>query len=93
MPTTVPRALEPFLDLLRCPVCRADLQPDRGALRCRSGHTFNVARQGYVSLVGGKGVTSGDDAAMARARDRFLATGSYARIRQTVVTGIRGAGR
>ncbi|UNX55349.1 methyltransferase domain-containing protein [Georgenia sp. TF02-10] len=67
-------------------MCRADLQPDRGALRCRSGHTFNVARQGYVSLVGGKGVTSGDDAAMARARDRFLATGSYARIRQTVVS-------
>src|SRR5690606_6996691 len=82
---SLPPALELFLDLLRCPICRTrHLHPDRGALRCPVGHTFDIARHGYVSLLSGTRATSGDDAAMARARDRFLSTGTYAPIRKTV---------
>ncbi|MFD7923315.1 putative RNA methyltransferase [Streptomyces sp. NPDC059740] len=84
MPALLPAALEPFLDLLRCPTCRAHLHPGHGALRCPAGHTFDIARHGYVSLLTGARATSGDDAAMARARDRFLLTGSYAPIRRAV---------
>ncbi|MFI9625047.1 putative RNA methyltransferase [Streptomyces sp. NPDC052042] len=84
MPVSPSPALEPFLDLLRCPMCHAGLHPDQGALRCRVGHTYDIARHGYVSLLTGTRATSGDDADMARARDRFLATGRYERIRQTV---------
>ncbi|WP_431045335.1 putative RNA methyltransferase [Streptomyces sp. P1-3] len=84
MPVSLCPALELFLDLLRCPRCRARLHPDRGALRCPAGHTFNIARHGYVSLLTGARATSGDDAAMARARDRFLATGKYGPICQVV---------
>ncbi|MEV0281592.1 putative RNA methyltransferase [Streptomyces sp. NPDC050610] len=82
MPALLPPALEPFLDLLRCPVCRACLRPDRGSLRCPEGHTFDIARQGYVSLLTGIRATSGDDAAMIQARNRFLSTGRYAPIHQ-----------
>ncbi|MFJ5837307.1 hypothetical protein ACIQGO_11135 [Streptomyces shenzhenensis] len=53
------------LDLLRCPV----------------GHTFDIARHGYVGLLTGTRATSGDDVAMVRARGRFLSTGAYAPIR------------
>ncbi|MFF8032676.1 putative RNA methyltransferase [Streptomyces sp. NPDC016626] len=84
MPASLPPALEPFLDLLRCPVCRARLRPGRASLRCPAGHTFDIARQGYVSLLTGIRATSGDDAAMIQARNRFLSTGRYAPIRQTL---------
>lgn len=84
MPVSLPPALELFLDLLRCPMCRTRrLNPGRGALRCPVGHTFDIARHGYASLLTGTRATSGDDAAMVRARDRFLSTGAYAPIRDT----------
>ncbi|KRV51128.1 methyltransferase type 11 [Wenjunlia vitaminophila] len=84
MPALLTPALEPFLDSLRCPVCRASLRSDRGSLRCPSGHTFDIARQGYVSLLTGARATSGDDAAMVQARNQFLSTGRYAPIRRTL---------
>ena len=79
-----PRALEPFLDLLRCPMCRAGLRLSRGSLRCSLGHTFDISRHGYASLLAGTRATSGDDAAMVLARDRFLSTGRYEPIREAV---------
>ncbi|MET7480195.1 methyltransferase domain-containing protein [Streptomyces sp. NPDC005648] len=82
MPVSLPPALELSLDLLCCPTCGTrHLQPDRGALRCPVGHTFDIARHGYASLLTGTRATSGDDAAMVQARDRFLSTGAYAPIR------------
>ncbi|MET9198322.1 putative RNA methyltransferase [Streptomyces olivaceus] len=78
MPAVLPPALAPLLDTLRCPVCGAGLRPVQGALRCPTDHTFNIARQGYVSLLTGTRALSGDDTAMVQARTRFLATGTYA---------------
>ncbi|NEC35043.1 methyltransferase domain-containing protein [Streptomyces rubrogriseus] len=78
-----PPALELSLDLLRCPTCRTRrLSPGPGALHCPVGHTFDLARHGYASLLTGTRATSGDDADMVRSRDRFLSTGAYAPIRQ-----------
>ncbi|MFI1095970.1 methyltransferase [Streptomyces sp. NPDC020917] len=85
MPVSPSPALESSLDLLRCPACRSRrLHPDRGALRCPAGHAFDIARHGYAALLTGPRATSGDDAAMARARCRFLSTGSYAPLRDAV---------
>jgi 23S rRNA (guanine745-N1)-methyltransferase len=61
------------------------MRADDGAVRCPARHTFDIARHGYVSLLTGTRATSGDDAAMARARIRFLATGTYAPIRDLVI--------
>ncbi|MGW8354531.1 methyltransferase domain-containing protein [Streptomyces wedmorensis] len=83
MPVPFPPALDLSLDLLRCPACRTRrLRPDHAALRCPMGHAFDIARHGYASLLTGTRATSGDDAAMVQARDRFLSTGSYAPIRE-----------
>ncbi|MEW2514499.1 methyltransferase domain-containing protein [Streptomyces sp. NPDC046870] len=83
MPVSLPPALELSLDLLRCPTCRTrHLRPDRGALRCPVGHCFDIARHGYAGLLTGTRPTSGDDAAMVQARNRFLSTGTYAPIRE-----------
>ncbi|MFC5673664.1 putative RNA methyltransferase [Streptomyces incanus] len=85
MPVSLPPALALSLDLLRCPTCRTHrLHPDRSALRCPAGHTFDIARHGYAGLLTGTRATSGDDAAMAQARDRFLSTGTYAPIGEAV---------
>ncbi|MFC8342737.1 methyltransferase domain-containing protein [Streptomyces sp. NPDC057280] len=92
MPVLLPPALERSLDLLRCPTCRwRQLRPARGVLRCPVGHTFDIARHGYAGLLTGTRATSGDDAAMVQARDRFLATGAYAPIRQAVARLAAGA--
>ncbi|MFD5442478.1 putative RNA methyltransferase [Streptomyces tendae] len=83
MPVSLPPALDLSLDLLRCPTCRTPrLHAEGGALRCPAGHTFDVARHGYAGLLTGTRATSGDEAAMVQARDRFLSTGAYAPIRE-----------
>ncbi|HEX5189470.1 MAG TPA: hypothetical protein VFW16_08010 [Streptosporangiaceae bacterium] len=66
---------------LRCPHCGGALARAGAALRCGAGHSFDVARQGYVSLLqpGARG-SGGDTAAMVRARREFLATGQYAQV-------------
>ncbi|WGP07841.1 hypothetical protein QFE97_08770 [Bacillus subtilis] len=84
MSASFPSALTPFLDSLHCPICADRLEQAPGALRCPKRHTFNIARQGYVSLLAGTRATSGDDAAMIHARNRFLATGAYEPIRRVV---------
>jgi 23S rRNA (guanine745-N1)-methyltransferase len=84
MPMSDSSLVAPFLDVLRCPLCRTGLQPERGALRCTAGHTFDIARHGYVSFLAGARATSGDDAAMARARRKFHSTGKYDLIREAV---------
>ncbi|WP_428834092.1 putative RNA methyltransferase [Lentzea roselyniae] len=46
------------------------LSPARHALSCAAGHTFDIARHGYVSLLADTRVTSGDDPAVVRASAR-----------------------
>ncbi len=72
--------LDAVIRYLACPYCRAGLASDGGsALRCRSGHAFDIARQGYASLLpAGTSGGRGDTAAMVRARAGFLASGHFA---------------
>ena len=72
--------LDDVAGFLACPQCGAGLARAGSALRCRAGHSFDIARQGYVSLLTGARPISGDAAPMVRARRRFLQAGSYAPI-------------
>lgn len=70
---------------LRCPVCRDAIALVDGALRCGRGHSFDVARQGYVNLLAGDARPgTGDSAAMVAARDAFLSAGHYEAIATAV---------
>lgn len=71
--------LDDVVGYLQCPRCRAALRRDGQALRCPAGHSFDIARQGYVSLLppGGR-APGGDSAAMVTARASFLDEGHYA---------------
>jgi 23S rRNA (guanine745-N1)-methyltransferase len=64
---------------LRCPYCGDAMARDDCSLRCGAGHTFDIARQGYVSLLpAGTRGDGGDTAAMVQARVAFLAAGHFA---------------
>jgi 23S rRNA (guanine745-N1)-methyltransferase len=55
------------------------------ALRCGSGHSFDVARQGYVNLMTGHArAGTADTAEMVTARQAFLAAGHYAPLADAV---------
>src|SRR3954470_24075897 len=69
-------SLEAVSRWLRCPNCGSPLP-------CVNGHRFDVARQGYLSLLGGKAVR-GDTAAMVAAREAFLGAGHFAPIRDAL---------
>jgi len=69
------------LSALRCPHCGEPLAADGATVRCTSGHAFDLARQGYVSLLRGDARTgTADTSAMIEARDAFLSAGHYAPI-------------
>ena len=56
--------------LLACPVCAGALDVAERPVRCRSAHSFDVARQGYVNLLGSTPPANADTAAMVAARER-----------------------
>jgi 23S rRNA (guanine745-N1)-methyltransferase len=67
------------IEYLICPLCRGDLGIDGSVVRCTRGHAFDVARQGYVSLLTGSGVPgTADTPAMVGARAEFLGAGHFA---------------
>lgn len=74
---------------LACPHCGGALTQVHAALRCAAGHSFDIARQGYVSLLGGRGTAaSGDSAQMVAARARFLDAGHYAALTDAVAAQV-----
>jgi len=63
---------------LTCSVCGKDLRLREHALRCEAGHSFDVARQGYVNLLAGHTPPgSADTPDMVQARAAFLAAGHF----------------
>ncbi|WP_145941562.1 MULTISPECIES: methyltransferase domain-containing protein [Corynebacterium] len=74
--------LSDVIDLLADPVDGTPLRAGDEAwktLVSDSGHNYDVARQGYVTLAGGAGLRyTGDDAEMIQARETFLSGGHFA---------------
>ncbi|MER7583490.1 putative RNA methyltransferase [Kitasatospora sp. NPDC097691] len=63
---------------LACPLCAQALTRHDRSLRCPAGHSFDLAKQGYASLLAGDAHTgTGDTAEMVAARADFLAAGHY----------------
>ena len=84
--------LPAVVECLACPYCRLSLSEVDGTVRCARGHSFDLARQGYVTLLptGSRGPV-GDDAAMVAARAGFLAAGHYAPLTAALVAAAAGS--
>ena len=71
--------IQPF-DALCCPLDAAPLQRDGAMWRCPAGHSFDIAREGYIHLLPVQNKRSrdpGDSKEMVAARRRFLNGGHY----------------
>ncbi len=92
-PMTARNALEVAAARLRCPHCGASLSLADRALRCPHGHSYDVARDGHVSLAAPRRrLPAGDSAAMVAARDAFLSAGHYAPITHAIAAIARESG-
>ncbi|HEY4023416.1 MAG TPA: rRNA (guanine-N1)-methyltransferase [Pseudonocardiaceae bacterium] len=65
------------LTCLRCPICGDDLRQTGNTVHCPAGHSYDLARQGYLNLLGAASPNA-DTAEMVAARAEFLGAGYYA---------------
>lgn len=66
--------------MYQCPLCQSALVLQQRSWRCQAGHSFDLAREGYVNLLPvqqKKSLEPGDNQAMMAARRAFLAAGHY----------------
>ena len=64
------------MDLL-CPVCKKKLNIDLNRYHCLNGHSFDIAKEGYLNLNLKSSVKTGDEKEMVRARKAFLEKDYY----------------
>ena len=86
-------SLDAARGLLACPACAAPLTADATgrSWACTNGHSFDVARQGYLNLLGAPPPANADTAEMVAARDRLLCSGLYDPIAEQVARRLAGA--
>ncbi len=72
--------------MLICPVCGKMLAFDVHTAKCENGHSFDIAKEGYVNLLRSSrsGDLIGDDKASARCRKDFLNKGYYQCLKDTL---------
>lgn len=75
-----------------CPVCGEELKEENRSLRCKNGHCFDKAKEGYVNLIAGahkKGSLIGDNKDMANSRRAFLEKGYFESLVEELIKIIR----
>ncbi|MDV6327805.1 methyltransferase domain-containing protein [Idiomarina sp. Sol25] len=80
---------------LRCPIEHSPLQAVGGSWRCDNGHSYDVAKQGYVNLLPVQNKRSkdpGDSKAMVQARREFLEQGYYEPLAQVLADTVLAQG-
>jgi 23S rRNA (guanine745-N1)-methyltransferase len=85
VPSLAPRL---GLGLLRCPICRLDFHLRPSALQCPNRHSFDIAREGYVNLLGPvrrPPAAGGDTAQQLQHRAAFLAAGHFDAVAATIL--------
>ncbi len=79
------------MSFLICPVCKGELIKNEHTYSCNSGHSFDIAKEGYVNLLMSQASSQkrhGDDKLMVRSRRDFLDKGYYAPLREAVVGAV-----
>lgn len=84
--------IEAAAGLLACPHCGGELGLRQPA-RCERGHSFDLARQGYLNLLASRQPANADTPAMVAARGRVLASGAFDPLLKLVARQAREAHR
>lgn len=85
--------LQSVVPLLACPVCGRRFSLADRSLVCAAGHSFDIARQGQVNLLGHAAPRNADSAEMVAARLAFLSAGWYGPIAEALARRASGARR
>ena len=75
------------MSVWKCPVCGSFMQHRGRCWSCTKGHSFDMAKSGYVNLLPANrkhAKNPGDNAVMMRARKKFLDAGHYAPLLQAL---------
>ncbi|WP_181429169.1 putative RNA methyltransferase [Curtobacterium sp. MCSS17_008] len=82
-----------LLPVLACPVCAEPLaRVDGGPVGCASGHRFDEAKQGHLTLLPAKRrALTADTPDMVDARIRFFGRGHYAPVERALAEVVAGA--
>ena len=75
------------MSILVCPVCRGALRREGKSVKCDMGHSFDMAREGYVNLLAGAhkpGNLTGDSREMAANRRDFLDKDYFLPLKKTL---------
>ena len=71
--------------VLRCPHCAASIKIDARVAKCDAGHSFDIARQGYVNfLTNHTFIKNADSAAMVEARQKMHARPFFQNLAQQI---------
>ena len=77
--------------VLRCPHCAASIKIDAGVAKCDAGHSFDIARQGYVNfLTNHTFIKNADSAAMVEARQKMHARPFFQNLAQQIAQVCEG---
>jgi 23S rRNA (guanine745-N1)-methyltransferase len=74
-------------NLLFCPICQGALTLENKSLKCGNGHSFDIAKSGYVNLLkpGKKNnAKAGDSKEMINARTDFFESEAYSPIKDMI---------
>ena len=80
---------------LLCPICAAPLRQTDKTFRCEAGHSFDMARQGYVNLLpvqNKRSLNPGDTREQVLSRRAFLEAGFYAPIADALCAAAKELG-
>ena len=80
---------------LLCPICAAPLRQTDKTFRCEAGHSFDMARQGYVNLLpvqNKRSLNPGDTREQVLSRRAFLEAGFYAPIAEALCSAAKELG-
>lgn len=74
------------MSVLICPVCGSPLNKNEHTYSCKSNHSFDIAKEGYVNLLSAhkSGEKVGDNKEMAHSRRNFLSKGYYSVLADSV---------
>jgi len=79
----------------RCPLCKSEFTAAAGALVCQNGHSFDLAREGYVNLLRGgrrRPAAGGDSSAQLGHRRSFLDAGYFDSITSAIARHVQHTG-
>jgi 23S rRNA (guanine745-N1)-methyltransferase len=82
--------------LLRCSLCKSGFTAAAGAFVCRNGHSFDLAREGYVNLLSGgsrRAAAGGDNSPQLRHRTQFLGAGHLDELTTRIVRQVERSAR